>query len=529
MKNTKFTMISLVLSIVLISPVKGQMATVDEALTVAENWITRVIQREGSWGSSDWAEVEDIQEFTRNGRVIGYFFSVEPTGFIVVSLRKELAPVKAYSDTSNLDPGSDEGMADLLKTKMEGILDAIAQARGEIKAAGVSDMRDLLEIDYRPAWDELCGGIRALSEEFKSGLAEDSFEQVGPLLSSSWHQWNPYNQECPSASSDCTQDRCAVGCVALAGAQIMRYWAWPPEGIGHDEYADYSDVYDWANMLDGYYWEPNEGFVDGNGKTCDQNEIDAVAELCHEVGRAVGMKYCLKGCGSGAYTSDMNDVYVNHYRYSPNYNFRAWPYNNENWFYLIKNQINLNRPMHYALKGHSLVVDGWQEGPAGQKYHMNYGWAGGVPNPNDVDVYCPDWDDYLKDGSNTWYTLDALPCSDPNDEYMGINIYPAQALGAELTEESYEKNEEFPYWYFDVDATGESVTFEAGQELQFLPKVTVSCTGTGDDSIRFVGTSSNNTRLFSIKGTATGGRMAEARIYDGQIMLYQNGSIRFHE
>jgi hypothetical protein len=517
MKNMKLKFLSSMLVIVVLaSPIWAEMATMDEALTVAENWITCVIQREGSWGSSDWAEVEDIQEFTRNGRVIGHFFKVEPVGFIVVSIRKELAPVKAYSAECNLNPQSDEGMADLLKTKMEGLLDVIEQSRGAIKAAGVSDVRDLLEIDYRPAWDELCGGIRALGEDLESIQAADSFGQVGPLLSSSWHQGDPYNQECQPASGDCTQDRCAVGCVALAGAQIMRYWAWPPWGENHldNHRVNFEDDYDWLSM-------PDELTV-----SSDEDQINAVSELCYEIGKAVGMEYCLKGCQSGAYTSDMNDVYVNHYRYSPNCSFGGWSYNYENWFYFIKKQINANRLVHYSLKDHSLVVDGWKVGPAGQKYHMNYGWAGKVPNP-DSPAYCPDWDIY--DNSNAWYTLDALPCSDPNDEYMGINIYPAQALGAELTEESYEKNEEFPYWYFDLDATGESVTFEAGQELQFLPKVTVTCTGTGDDSIRFEGTNSNNTRLFSIKGTATGGKVAEARIYDGQIRLYQNGSIKFHE
>ena len=105
--------------------VPAQTATMDEALIVAENWIERIVLNQENWGCYDWAQVADIQEFKRADRVIGYFCRIE--GFIIVSLRKEVAPVKAYSADCNLDPDCDEGMADLIKMKMEAILDAIEQ------------------------------------------------------------------------------------------------------------------------------------------------------------------------------------------------------------------------------------------------------------------------------------------------------------------------------------------------------------------------------------------------------------------
>jgi hypothetical protein len=81
----------------------------------------------------------------------------------------------------------------------------------------------------------------------------------------------------------------------------------------------------------------------------------------------------------------------------------------------------------------------------------------------------------------------------------------------------------FPYRYFNVDAAGTSATFEAGQNLQFLPDITVTCTSTTGGSIRFDGSSTYNTILFS-----NGERTKGARIYNGTIKVNRYGCIRFN-
>lgn len=495
-------MLSVLLTvIVLISPVQAQMATWDEAITVTNSWIARIMETEGHWGGYDWVEIEHMQEFTRNDRVVGYFFSVKPIGFIVVSLRKELAPVKAYSAECNLDPESDKGMADLLKTKMEGILDALDQPIRLFDVAGGLDEKGVLEIDYRPAWDELCGKIRDFSEDYESIQTSNSVSQIGPLLSTNWHQREPYNLQCPTASGDCTQERCAVGCVALAGAQIMKYWNWPPES------------FDWLHMADKYIWKQDQ-WEDGNGNPLDNTYTNAVSTLCRAIGDAVGMQYCIQDCESGSNIFDMNDAYGNQFFYH-RYGVLKRSDNQHIWNDDIKGQLKSNRPIHYRIEDHQLVLDGWMEdgGSAMRQYHMNYGWGKDCDDPN---------------GCNTWYSLDALYRSDdPNEEYIIADIYPAPALGDELSDNSIYPKEEFNYRYFDQDATGNNVTFAAGQNLQFLPQVAVTCTSVElGDCIRFVGTDSEdgNTRLFSIKGTSK----AQINIYDGCIALSKGGGIRFH-
>jgi hypothetical protein len=88
---------------------------------------------------------------------------------------------------------------------------------------------------------------------------------------------------------------------------------------------------------------------------------------------------------------------------------------------------------------------------------------------------------------------------------------------------TYPRDASFDYRYFNVDAAGTSATFEAGQNLQFLPDISVTCTSTTGGSIRFEGTSSDNTILFS-----NGDRTKGARIYGGTIKVNRYGGIRFN-
>jgi hypothetical protein len=511
----------------------AQVATQDEALIVASSWITRVIGQEGKWGDSDHAQVLQIEPFTRDSRILGYFCRVEPVGFVVVSLYKELVPIKAYSAKSNLDPDVDGGMTSLVKTEMEAILDALEPSSGSVKATSPS----VLEVDYRPAWDLLMGISSAPDPQGSLQLASNYQGGQSPLLTSSWDQGEPYNSLCPASDSECVfgaVHKTHVGCVATAAAQIMKYWNWPPYGQGSHSYrwdgddtcpdsttnaggkaliAAFSDSYDWLRMPDTLTEESDAGM------------INATAELCYEIGVAIEMDYGLwrsSGDILDPNGADMLDAYVDYFRYS---NERAAGTHSDNaamWFDVIKDELNANRPLQYTTVGHSMVLDGWrQEKIAGvsiQQYHMNYGWAGRIPSPSDP-CYCSEWTDHAN--SNAWYTLNELPCSDLDQEAICVRIYPAQALGAQLQSKTYDR-ESFNYRYFDQDATGQNVTFAAGQRLQFLPKVSVRC---ASGSIQFRATTADNTELFSIQGTR------DARIKmvaESIIVLYAGGSLRFY-
>lgn len=543
MKNLAITIvIALGTVLVLMSSSRAEMATLEEALTVANNWITLIIHKKGSWGDSTTANVEEIREFRRGERPLGYFCRVEPAGFIVVSLHKELAPIKACSETSCLDPKSDKGLSDIIKLGMERVLKAIEEQLGPIGSVRTQDLKNILEINYRAAWAELSRDVGTFQAGLESDAIAMNYQEGNVLLNSSWHQEAPYNTLCPTGDTGCA-DCCPtepwvcaptaptlVGCVATAGAQIMKHWNWPPYADSNHAYnwdgdgscpvgpgtggqrlnVVLSDTYDWRRIANRYTWDAlNNRWEDENGNPMTQAHIDAVTELCYEVGVAVEMDYGV--CASGVATEDMEGVYENFYRYSKTcVKQNRNSYTAVNWFDRMKAQFNANRPVHYRVERHSIVGDGWREigTVPTRQYHMNYGWDRRCDDPN---------------GCNTWYTLDALHLGGIDEEYMLEGIYPVVSLGNSLSG-TYGRDASFPYRYFDQDATGNSASFVAGQNLQFLPRIKATCTSTTGGSIRFVGTSPLSSRLYSIRGT----QVAAARIYNGDIKLYQNGSIKFH-
>ncbi|MHC4475123.1 MAG: C10 family peptidase [Planctomycetota bacterium] len=505
-------LIALFVVMLSVSPAKAETVTIDEALTIAKNWVSLIIHHKGSWGDYEVATVKDIQEFKRGQRTLGYFCRVQPKGYIIISLRKELAPVKAYSATSNLDPEHEEGMADLIKDCMERIIKKIEKEVGPIDSPRTEDIGNILEINYRNAWRELEGDAMSFQQKLDSEIEPMNYQGGDPpLLSSDWHQGDPYNRDCPTPTEvgdpDCTAlAKCKVGCVATAGAQIMRYWNWPPYGQGQlpgvrpGEVVHYEDSYDWPNMPDS---------ADAGSSPAEKN---AVAELCYEVGIAVNMDYCGwpggDGCGSGANTYDMEYVFENQYRYyqDPGSKVRNRPdYTPIAWFERMKTQFNLNQPVQYRISGHSIVGDGWQETGSVplREYHMNYGWTG--------------------TGDDIWYTLDSL--GDPNEEYMLENIFPSTSVGSLLAAD-YPLNVIFPYRYFNLDAIGTAAvtTFSPGQNLQFLPGITVTCVNTSGGYIRFYSSDPFNTRLYTRGDTSRGVRIDS----NGGIRLYQNGSIKLN-
>ncbi len=483
-------------------PVSAQVAGPDEALTVAKNWVSLIVAKRGAWGESPTAEVTGIQELrlSPDSRLLGYFCPVSPKGWIVISYYKDLASVKAYSELDDLDISETDGVAAFVKEGLDGMINSVEKRLGKpMSQAKSKEIQGTLNVNFRSSW-RLLGGDRTTNTDGAIEPADTTRTpltanyQGGQILTlTKWRQGDPYNRQCP-AGSGC--DHTLVGCVATAGAQVMRYWCWPPAGSG----SPYDDGYDWPNM-------PNT-----ISASSPQEQIDAIAELGREIGHAVGMDY---GCSSSsADTGDMEGVYEGPYRYADcnwtaRHNGWPWPFDSYNysadeWFNMIKDNLNINRVVHYRIKGHSIVCDGWQEigDPVVKQYHMNYGWG---------------------NSNYAWYTLDALHQSDSSgtikDEKMVQNVRPNRALGPTIAN-NYDREAGFPFRYFDQDATcADYAWFLPGQGLQFLPNIVFRATGTGNWTW-FDGEAGLTTRLFT-RGDQTKG----IRIDSGSIRMNQGGAL----
>ncbi|MEM3426583.1 MAG: C10 family peptidase [Thermoproteota archaeon] len=432
--RTKKLLLFVAMIMIISFPQMGQARPIGgcgEALTAAQTFIDDVLQRFGSWGGEPNPYVKGCEEFKDGkGRTIGYFVPVAPKGYIVFNTLTQLIPVLAYSESSDLNPTAVNGMAQLLRDYMGATRDFLEGKHGSLSRvpeAGIAPDSNQEEWNYY-----LKKGPRPLRESnvVVGPLLTSRWNQrvfdlkgsdtiaYGPGLSVSWHQSTPFNNSCPMVDGE----RTVVGCVATAASQIMKYWNYPYTGSGSHSYtwdgdqscggsvgggtlsATFSDVYDWANMLDDY----------SGGYNTDQ--ANAVAELCYEVGVAFEMDY--GRCGSGATTSDASYVFPTYFRYAntTSVKYRS-NYTNAEWFAKIREEFDnyLPRPIQYRIYksgwgGHSVVCDGYDT--TYSMIHINYGWD---------------------DSHTAWYTLDNLYCGsgDPcpaNDQYMVTGIQPANRM-----------------------------------------------------------------------------------------------------
>lgn len=388
-------------------PLSAEIAAPAEMDRVGQNWLNMITIEKGSWATITDPQIISTLQLIVNDTVLANIYSIEPRGYIVVPVLKELTPVKAYSDVSNLDVNAEDGFAKLLKDVLIARLRLYADYYGSLEAPQAGKAELLFDESNRAMWDE----YTVSPEEFVNSLDKRDVvpgEEGTPLLTSSWHQSYPYNADCPMGDGGQT----VVGCVATASAQIMAYWDWPPYGSGSHSYywsgdnscgGSSSGQTLSANFTIPYDWDKIPDNCDGG---CDEDQLEELARFNSDVGIAFNMDYGV--CGSGANTSYATTVFPGYFRYDPSIQ-RIWrtSYSQNEWFNIIKNECLAGRPMQYRIYTHSIVCDGWREIDGTKQYHFNYGWA---------------------DSHNAWYNLDNLHCPwsgcGLDEEYLIRNIFP---------------------------------------------------------------------------------------------------------
>jgi len=402
--NTRLTLrlaLPTLLFCTLVPRAQAERATEAEMGRACERWLAYMVEQKGGWAGDAQPSIAGTREIVASGRVVGRSYAILPSGFVVVPILRELPPIKAYSETSGFDPEETRGLPQLIKDVLADRLARFEAAYGSLDARQPDTGDVLFARINRKLWDEFstfAGPLKSPSD-LLAPLTE-----AGPLMTTSWHQSEPYWDYCPMGDGG----RCVVGCVATAAAQVLRYHQWPPEGHGNHTYywpgdtscggsspgaflsANFSDPYDWAHMPD--------SCITG----CTPEEEDALAELNYEVGVAFDMWY--GHCGSGAYMPTAIDAFPEFFRYDDSIVLEERTHHTaESWFSMIKIEINSHRPILYGIIYHAIVCDGWRDTGGMMQYHMNYGWGG------------------YRTG---WYTLDNLYMSDPEFEIQLRSIFP---------------------------------------------------------------------------------------------------------
>lgn len=340
------------------------------------------------------------------------FTAVDGEGFVLLSADDCVFPLLGYSETETFVT---EGMPCNLSAWIEGYQREIAS----VKALG-----GLVSSEVTAAWEQLLSGKEPKSR------TEGSF--VAPLLTSRWNQPEPYNNMCPFDSA--ANKHALTGCVATATAQVMRFWGHPAQGRGSYSYkssrydtlsVNYdSSFYDWDNMPD---------VVRG---WSSQQEINAVAKLCYEVGVSMNMNYGVDGSGAYEQSGGMLKrrsaelALENHFGYNPGmYTDFKERYSDADWDTIISTELEAGHPIIYtgssSAGGHAFVIDGYN---AEGLFHVNWGWGGtsnGYFTLNHLAIGQEGRQGYTPFNEMNNAILHVFPNEHPNDSVSTVSVVSA--------------------------------------------------------------------------------------------------------
>ena len=257
-----------------------------------------------------------------------YVFNNDAGGFVIIAGDDAVTPVLGYTSTGSFDAENlPDGLKDLLKSYER-----------QIAALGDSYV--------------------ANQTATRAGFTGEKL-----LNTAKWNQYAPFNKYTPN--------NYVTGCVATAGAIVMKHHGYPAKGTGSHSYtwngktltANFEHDYDWASMPAKY---------DGTNDAA----FDGVARLMADLGVAVEMQYSKSG--SGAYIGNMISALQKYFGYSKlTYLASVDDMEAEAWNAKLRGEIDANRPILYSASdasagGHSFIIDGYKD----ESFSVNWGWGG---------------------------------------------------------------------------------------------------------------------------------------------------------
>ena len=209
-----------------------------------------------------------------NNEPVMYVVNFNPEGWCIVSATKKTQSILAYSDEGKFDLNElNDGVYDWMCDKME----IIKYIRNFDKDGAMSPaiIRPQDNIDDRERYsnDNISTPVVAKPRVVKV---------CGPLLKTTWGQNFPYNYYCPDGgcSGNNQEGHKKTGCVAIAAAQIVRYWETATTNYLWSDMPQNTDVS--LKNLEGTYKKTSIKKYNG---------ILSMAKLIHDIGVAVDMEY----------------------------------------------------------------------------------------------------------------------------------------------------------------------------------------------------------------------------------------------
>ncbi|MCF8367030.1 MAG: C10 family peptidase, partial [Bacteroidales bacterium] len=327
----------------------GNAINKDIAMQIANNFYLEMFADRINNIYDDF-EIKLAEIRTSGGHDLLYIYNLHDEGFLILSAWDGTIPVLGFSTERAIELSAKDlppGFAEIIKNYESEILYAInhnLEANSEISEQ----------------WKKWLNPSKALQDD----------SSVSPLLSTAWNQSCYYNALCPEdeASPNGYCGHVPAGCVALAMAQVMKYWNHPVSGSGSHSYSISPYGLQWADFENTtYQWE--------NMPTNLGNSNTDVATLIYHCAVSVDMQF--DPSGSGASTSLARNSLINYFGYNEEAQyFLKDNYQDSEWESMLRAELDIQRPVIYrgnGTGGHAWVCDGYA---ADNYFHMNWGWGG---------------------------------------------------------------------------------------------------------------------------------------------------------
>ena len=341
--------------------VSAEFVSADEAKTIAaavQFGTADATTADGKATTRSAGLNKEVQSVTpvpdASGATAFYVINYKGGGFMILAADKRMNPVLAFSETSTFPLNDPEGAP-------ESLTDWMANVKDQMQTLRVNN--ELLTETMVAAWEPesiqtmLFGAptpppSKGVDPDEGDNCKNES-KTYGPFLRTTWHQGPNYNDLIPIMGCDPSYNyKAPVGCVAVAVAQVMKYYRYPTS-------------YNWDNMPN--TWATEE-----------------TAKLMKDVGAAVKMKYGCNGSSSNLKKAAkaLTDVY----------HYRSAKYKGSIEQSIVESEIISGRPVilagvrykggFFQYAGHAWVCDGYKysliyyhkcRGGLYEWFHMNWG------------------------------------------------------------------------------------------------------------------------------------------------------------
>ena len=348
----------------------------DSAGVAAQRWL----EDDAALGCSLGAEVDTVRTCSPQADASFHVVKLKG-GFVVMSSDTTREPVVAFSSGGDLVESDANPMWVLLKKDLAlrvGEEAATNRKSGLLKVTSGGSSGSGNEAKWNRLLGKSSGLLRA-----SQGVSSISDVRVAPLVQSKWGQDYVDDRPCYNYY---TPSNYVCGCVATAGAQIMRYFEWPRSDVNVAQFTNpYCSVAnvtqtmttqggccDWSLMP----LVPNSSITDA--------ERQAIGKLTSDIGICVGMDYdTTENGGSGAGGYMLAEAFTNHYGYANALSFE-WNYDisgSDDMKNALLSNFDAGLPVAISLSdnannGHEIVGDGYGYSDDTLYLHFNMGWDG---------------------------------------------------------------------------------------------------------------------------------------------------------